>query len=194
VSLSFCDVAAREAPVPARVVSVRALCTDLDRPTRLPGGDIEAQWTTAPAGPIRRLTPFTPAWTPPMGPEAQWRLIAHLALNHLPIDNADALRALLRLHVPHGSPAGEREIEGVTRVTSRPDHAYLPGRGVVGGVRTTIDFDPACFERGPLLLAEVLEHFLGHYVGLNTFSLLVAEIEGREARRWPPRAGDRVLL
>jgi type VI secretion system protein ImpG len=204
VTLAFCDAVADPIAPPSRVVSVRALCTDLDRPTRLPGGDIEAEWSTAPAGPIRRLTPMTPAWPPPVGRDAQWRLLAHLALNHLPLGDppgqagassgADVLRTLLRLHVPADSPAGDDLIEGIARVEARPDHAYLPGRGVVGGVRTTIDLNPSRFERGPLLLAEVLEHFLGHYVSMNAFSRLVLELDGREARRWPPRAGDRILL
>lgn len=204
VSIAFCDDVSEPVPPPSRIISVRALCTDLDRPTRLPGADFEPEWTAAPAGRVRRLTPMTPAWPPPVGREAHWRLLAHLALNHVALgawndpaqaaSGAETLRTLLRLHVPVGSPAGNDPIGAVLGVTAAPDHAYLPGRGVISGVRTTLDLDPSCFERGPYLFAEVLEQFLGHYVSLNTFSRLVLELDGRQTRRWPPRAGDRILL
>jgi type VI secretion system protein ImpG len=42
----------------------------------------------------------------------------------------------------------------------------------------------------------VLERFLGLYSSLNSFSQLVAISKQREEplKRWPPRAGDQILL
>jgi type VI secretion system protein ImpG len=49
---------------------------------------------------------------------------------------------------------------------------------------------------GVYLFASVLEHFLGLYVTLNSFSQLsVTTRQRKEALKlWPPRAGRRILL
>ncbi len=49
---------------------------------------------------------------------------------------------------------------------------------------------------GAYLFASVLEHFLGLYVTLNSFSQLsVTTRQRKEALQlWPPRAGSRILL
>jgi type VI secretion system protein ImpG len=45
------------------------------------------------------------------------------------------------------------------------------------------------------LFASVLERFLALYSSINSFTRLVASTKGRgELRRWPPRAGEKVLL
>jgi type VI secretion system protein ImpG len=49
---------------------------------------------------------------------------------------------------------------------------------------------------GAYLFASVLEHFLGLYTSINSFSLLSARTRQRKAelREWPPRAGWKALL
>jgi type VI secretion system protein ImpG len=46
------------------------------------------------------------------------------------------------------------------------------------------------------LFASVLEHFLGLYASINSFSQLVARTRQRQEvlREWPPRAGRAILL
>jgi type VI secretion system protein ImpG len=41
----------------------------------------------------------------------------------------------------------------------------------------------------------VLERFLALYCSVNSFTKFVATVKGREGelRRWPPRAGEKVL-
>jgi type VI secretion system protein ImpG len=49
---------------------------------------------------------------------------------------------------------------------------------------------------GVYLFASVLEHFLGHYASLNSFSQLVATTRQRKEvlREWAPRAGQKILM
>ena len=49
---------------------------------------------------------------------------------------------------------------------------------------------------GVYLFASVLERFLGLYSSLNSFTQLVARTRQRKEplKRWPPRAGEQILL
>ena len=49
---------------------------------------------------------------------------------------------------------------------------------------------------GAYLFASVLERFLGLYASINSFTQLVARTRQGEGllKRWPPRAGDEVLV
>jgi len=46
-----------------------------------------------------------------------------------------------------------------------------------------------------LNLASVLEHFLGQYATINSFTRLIARSKQREfwEKKWPPRAGNLTL-
>ena len=46
------------------------------------------------------------------------------------------------------------------------------------------------------LLAMILDHFLGLYCSINSFTRLTATVKGRTGvlRTWPARAGNRPLL
>jgi type VI secretion system protein ImpG len=49
---------------------------------------------------------------------------------------------------------------------------------------------------GLFLFASVLEKFLGLYSSLNSFSQLVVSTRQRKEilKRWPPRAGEQILV
>jgi len=67
----------------------------------------------------------------------------------------------------------------------------------VRGVETTLEFDENQYVgSGVFLFAAVLERFLGLYATVNSFNQLVAKTKQREGhlKRWPPRAGEQVLL
>lgn len=190
------------------VVSARVTCSNRNLADRLPFGgdrgdlDMEAP---GPVGRIRCLRKPSPARRPRLGGDLQWRLISTLSLNYLSlVDSAeglDALRAVLSLHDPADSAVSRQQIAGITRVNSRrvagrvPDGG--PGGAVCLGQEITIEFDETHFVgSGALLLAAVLERFLGTYTTINSFTRLVACTRQREGilKRWQPRAGDRMLL
>jgi type VI secretion system protein ImpG len=113
---------------------------------------------------------------------------------------ADALQEILFLYELTGSQAARRQIIGISQVTSRPavrQTGSRIGTGFVRGVETTIEFDEEQYVGGGLFLfSSVLERFLGLYTSINSFNQLVAVTKQSEGimKRWPPRAGEQILL
>jgi type VI secretion system protein ImpG len=153
---------------------------------------------------VRCLRKPTRSLRPPLGRDGQWRLISHLALNHLSLaDNEEGLEALreaLTIYDFADTAVTRQQIAGITRVSSRRVPGRL-GRGLgsaIGlGLEVTLEFDEAEYVgSGVYLLASVLERFLGLYASINSFCQLVARTKQREGivKRWPPRAGERTLL
>ncbi|MET0645148.1 MAG: type VI secretion system baseplate subunit TssF [Pyrinomonadaceae bacterium] len=176
-------------------------------PSREPIGQGKGDFMVEGTGPLahaRCLRKPTDTVRPPLRRGAQWRLISHLSLNHLSISGGDdaaaALREILSLYNFTDSPAARRQVSGLVRVESRRavrQTGERIGTGFVRGVETTVELDEEMFAGGGLFLfASVLERFLGLYVTVNSFNQLVARTSQREEvlKRWPPRAGDQVLL
>ncbi len=204
IDLTFVDPGFRPTRPAAEVLTVHTTCTNRDLPARLPfgggsGSDFEME-TPGPIDRVRCLRKPTAALRPPLGRGAQWALISTLSLNHLSLvegeGSLEALRAILRLHDPAGVAANRQQVEGIVGVSSRRGTGRVNG-GVGLGVEVTIEFDETQYVgSGVLLLASVLERFLGTYASINSFSRLTATNSRREGilKRWPPRAGEKVLL
>jgi type VI secretion system protein ImpG len=152
---------------------------------------------------IECLTAPTRTLRPALKRGALWRLISHLSLNHLSLvdgeDGAHALREALKLYDFTDSEETRTLIAGVLRVHSRRVAARISdpeGDALCRGVEVTVHLDEKRFAgSGLYLFACVLERYLGLYCSVNSFSKLVATVEGRPGvlRRWPPRMGERVL-
>jgi type VI secretion system protein ImpG len=186
-------------------LTVRTTCTNRDLAGKLPfGGDrgVFQLEGAAPLSRIRALTKPTETVRPPLRNGVQWRLISHLSLNHLSIVNGgpEALREILTLYDFSNSAVVRQQIEGIARVTSRQvvaRPAAIPGNTFCRGLEVTVEFDEDKYVgSGVFLFASVLERFFGLYCSLNSFVQLIAKTRQREEplRRWPPRAGDQVLL
>lgn len=203
VYLSFVNADFRPQHPGTEMVSVELTCTNRDLPARLAfggnQGNLELQAHGAVSRNARFLRKPTPTLRPRTGRGAQWRLISHLALNYLSFAESgrgvEALREILRLYDLVDDPVSRQQIDGIRAVAGRS----APGRvgpGVCLGTEITIDFDADRYVGGSVFLfASVLERFLGGFAAINSFSRLVARTN-REGllKRWPPRAGDRVLL
>jgi len=200
------------------VLHVKALCTNRDLPARLafgdPGGDFDL-----PGRPeVQRIRCLRKPQAPlraPAGVETRWRLVSHLALNYLSIaegaherngGGADttpalaALREILRLYDFVDSAVTRQRIEGLVGLRSRRVLRRV-GRGseagFAKGIEVELEFDEQKYTgSGVFLFASVLEHFLGLYTSLNSFSQTVARLRQRDEvlERWPPRAGEIRLL
>jgi type VI secretion system protein ImpG len=205
VSLSLVDLDFQPTLPAVETLTVRATCTNRDLPAKLPfggdRGDFELEGA-APLSRIRCLTKPTATIRPTLGKGVQWRLISHLSLNYLSIceGEREALQEILALYDFGESPVVRQQIGGVAEVTSRRvvgRPASMPWNGFCRGMEVTITFDEekyvgsSCF-----LFASVLEKFLGLYASLNSFSQLVARTRQRKEplKRWPPRAGEQILL
>jgi type VI secretion system protein ImpG len=201
--------------VPAeKSLVVWTLCTNRDLPTRLPQAGEEAMFELELAAPVRRINclraPSLPL-RPPVRRGAYWRLVSHLALNHLsltdPEEGRTALRELLSLYDFTDPEAGQQQalvtqqlVEGVMAVRSRPVIGRTGGptaSGFCRGTEITVEFD---FEKyvgvGVYLFASVLERFLALYASVNSFTQLVAMLHKEQllVKKWPPRAGEQPLL
>jgi type VI secretion system protein ImpG len=139
---------------------------------------------------------------PPTGRASLWRLISHLSLNYLSLvgEGKEALQEILKLYDFADSPHSRKQIDGILTLNSRPHFARLiSDNGIVfaRGTRVEMQLDEDNFVGGGVyLFSSVLEHFLGLYVTMNSFSQLSVSTRQRKEglRQWPPRAGRKILL
>jgi len=207
VFLSFVDLDFDPRLPAVDVVTVQTTCSNRDLPGQLRAAGGEA-WGFQLAGqaPLRKIVPVVNPTAPCRLPQEQsrWRLISHLQLNHLSLvdaeDGAAALRDLLKLYDYTRGKSTELNIEGITRVTSRRCLAPMRDgvhQGFCRGVEVTMHFNEDNFTgTGVFLFASVLERFLGWYTSLNSATRLIVRLNqsDSELKRWPFRAGDRILL
>jgi type VI secretion system protein ImpG len=189
------------------VLTVEALCTNRDLPDLLPFGGGQPHLRIAEAAPVASAECLrAPSSTLrfPLRERGGWRLVSHLALNHLGVmggtDAALALREMLRLHDLRDAPETRNAIAALLSVEAKPGLARIPGQrpGVFArGIDVTLTFDPQAWGSGGLyLLAATLEHFLALQISVNGFVRTRAVLRGRSeaVAEWPPRSGTRVLL
>jgi len=195
------------------VLLARALCTNRDLPAQLKRPTFDLVDMAAPLSRISCPRPPSPALRPRPGRGSYWRLLSHLNLNYLsltdPEEGRAALQEILRLYDftdaepgrPQGAVAVNRKlIEGIVGLGSR----RVVGRtsnpaasGFCQGIEVTLELDePQYSGTGVYLFASVLERFLGLYASINSFSQLVLRTKQRpeDLKKWPPRAGEQVLL
>jgi type VI secretion system protein ImpG len=196
--------------VPAMdTITVHATCTNRDLPGKLPFGGKEGDFEVEGGGPLSRvhcLKKPTNTLRPPLRHGAQWRLISHLSLNHISLvegpdeSGANPLREILLLYDFMDSAATRKQINGIKEITSRRvvrQTGARIGTGFVRGIETTITLDEEQYVgSGLLLFGSVLERFLALYASINSFSQFALKTDQREGylKRWPPRAGEQILL
>jgi type VI secretion system protein ImpG len=203
--LSLVDLEQRPVAPDVDSLTVRLICTNRDLPSRLPfgmeSGDFELE-SGAPVHSIIALRKPTPALRPPTGKSSLWRLVSHLSLNYLSLvsEGREALQEILKLYNFTNSSYSVKQIEGITDLKSRPQFSRIVSEnGVVfaRGTRVEMELDEENFVGGgAYLFASVIEHFLGLYVTLASFSQLGVSTRQRKEvlKLWPPRAGSRILL
>jgi type VI secretion system protein ImpG len=205
VYISFLDLSGRPLNPDSDTATIHCTCSNRDLPHRLPMGRELGDFELEGVSSIKRIValrkPSAPV-RPPTGKGMLWRLISHLSLNYLSIveDGREALQEILRLYTFGESGYNERQIAGLSKLASTRNFARViseNGIGFVRGHRVEMEFDEEQFVGGGVFLfASVLEHFLGHYASLNSFSQLAVRTQQRKEvlRQWPPRAGEVILL
>jgi type VI secretion system protein ImpG len=187
----------------AETLSVKLLCTNGFLPERLRAGDICQHTGSSPEYvEFKNLSAPKPYVLPPMGTNLLWRLLSHLALNYLSLSQAENLRALLELYLFVGSrdrpalEANRKRIAGIEKVENTASTrlvAGIPVRGRQVKLRAREDHFAGLGDL--FLFGCILDHFLGGYAALNTFThLFLEEVTGGKQYRWPPRIGDRLLI
>jgi type VI secretion system protein ImpG len=202
--LSFVDPALNPADPAADVVFAHTLCTNRNLAGQIPVGALLQLELDAPLRSIVCVTKPTPQIDPPLAGTTLWRLISHLSVNMLSLqDGADslaALREILQLYCGADRPDSARQIAGIASLATRHivrrigDEAW---RGFVRGLEVAVEFDEEQFVGGSAyLLGAVLDRFFSLYAGVNAFTELVVTSKQRQGvwKRWPPRAGEAFVL
>jgi type VI secretion system protein ImpG len=187
------------------VLSVELSCTNRDLPCSLklgePDGDLFVPGAGR-GGAIRFLRRPTRPARLANGPDAHWRLISHLALNHHSLlqEGAAGIREMLTLYDLAQSPVSRRQIGGIVAVEQSETTAWIRhkrGTSLVHGLELRLTLDEEAFVgAGIHLFVQVLDQFLGLYVQLNSFVELVilSQHSGKELFRCKPRSGSMNLV
>jgi len=213
--LSVVDLAGQPSPLDATAITVKCTCTNGNLPSKLPiaaqnesqrerseGGDFSLEGYSAVKNVFALRRP-TPTYRPPLGKASLWQLISHLSLNYLSLveNGKDGLQEILRLYNFSDSLHLRNQINSITSIRSRRHYALVTsnegGASFARGTHVEMDFDEVQFAgEGVFLFCSVLEHFLGHYVSVNSFSQLTASSKQRKEaiREWRPRSGNQILM
>ena len=205
ISIALVD-RAMDAAVPAvETLSLSLTCTNRDLPSLLPFGGDDSALQVEEGGAIasaRLLKKPTATWRAPMRLANQWRLISHLALNHLSIveGGREALLEILSLYNFTESASLRKQIAGITEVGSQPSVTRIgrqPRQAFVRGTEIAITFDEDQYVgSGIYLLARVLNLFFGLYCTGNSYTRLTVHSRQREepVAQFAPRAGALHLI
>ena len=203
--VSIVDIDFDPGEVETDTLNIELTCTNRDLPASLSygqqGGDLFLE-----GGSNLRAIAFlrkpTASHRFASGRGAHWRLISHLALNHLSLADGgvDAFREMLALYDLPRSPSSQRQIGGIKAIAQRPATAWLAGNPftcLVRGVEVRLSIDEEAFVgSGIHAFAQVVERFLALYVHANSFTQLViaSSKTGEEILTCQPRSGDLSLL
>lgn len=189
-----------------RQLAVSALCTNRDLPLMLSAGADALDCVDA--FPVRQVLiargPSRP-FSPVIGAGLGWRVVDHLALNHLsladtdPREGAAALREILLLYAGHVDEARRIQVQGLLSVAARAVTRRLPTAGPIAfgrGLEVSLTIDPDAFRgHSAFLFGAVLAEFLARHVEVNHFVETVLRTSGgAEIMRWRPKCGTRPIL
>lgn len=186
-------------------VYAHTLCTNRRLAEQLPAG---ASMTTEGGAPVERIEALykpTPQLTPALGGQTRWRLVSHLSLNHLSLQDGPeglaALKEILLLYANYDDQSVHRQINGIREMHTRRVVERIGSdawRGFARGTEVRLLIDPSAFPgANPFLFASVLRYFFGLYTSLNSFTRLVLEDvrrPGETWKEWQALAGTRDAL
>lgn len=200
---SLVDIDLNPLAMETSTVSIMLTCTNRELPSTLrvgmPSGDLKLEQLGS-GHPIRFLRKPTRPYRFAAG--AHWRLISQLSLNHhaLVHENLEAFTEMLTLYDLAQSNVSQRQIRAISGLSQKSARAWLNdahGGARVNGIEVHITLDEAGFVgTGLHAFVQVVDHFLGLYAHLNTFTQLVilSSASGKELIRCPPRSGGATLV
>ncbi|MFL9895507.1 type VI secretion system baseplate subunit TssF [Paraburkholderia sp. RL17-381-BIF-C] len=202
--ISIVDIDFEPAAPQTDTLSLDLTCTNRDLPAGLAvgleGGDLFLEGGSL-TGSISMLRRPTPSVRFERGRAAHWRLISHLALNHVSLANSglSALKEMLVLYDLRRTAVSARHIDGLVGIEQRAAVQWLPGKPFatfVRGIEIRLTIDEEHFVGTSLAsFVRVIDTFFGLYVHLNSFVQLVvvSKRTGEEILRCKPRSGESIL-
>lgn len=182
-------------------LSLALSCSNRDLPLALKYGQPQGDLAGGGAA-LRLLRRPSPSRRFASGMGLHWRLISHLALNQhaLTQQGLPALREMLALYDPVRSATSQRQIGAIAALEQVATTTWLRhrrGASLAHGVEVRITLDEEAFAgSGMHLFVQVIDHFLGLYVQMNSFiELVVLSLQsGEELIRCKPRSGMQQLV
>ncbi|MGV2292988.1 type VI secretion system baseplate subunit TssF [Trinickia sp. YCB016] len=202
--ISVVDIDFEPAAPQTDTLSLDLTCTNRDLPESmavgLEGGDLFYEGGSL-AGSIALLRRPTPTVRFDRGRAAHWRLVSHLALNHVSLASSGlaALKEMLVLYDLRRTAVSARHIDGLVGIEQRAAVQWLPGKPFatfVRGIEIQLTIDEEHFVGTSLAsFVRVIDTFFGLYVHLNSFVQLVvvSKRTGEEIMRCKPRSGESIL-
>lgn len=203
--IAIVDIDFDPSAVETDTLNLELTCSNRDLPSLLPygqaGGDLFLEGGSSVRS-IRFLRKPGNSWRFPNGRNAHWRLISHLALNHLSISagGIEAFREMLALYDLPRSPSSQRQIGGMRAIEQQATSAWLAGNPfncLVRGVQVRLVIDDEAFVgSGIHAFATIVERFLALYVHANSFIqlVIVSAKTGEALFTCQPTSGDLRLL
>ena len=190
-------------PPVEETLSIELMCTNAFLPEEIRIGDIAFPTGSTPEQvEFKNLRPATSNILPPLGTDLLWRLISHLSLNYASLSNTENLQALLNLYLfkdprkPENFLANQKRLAGIQGIKFGGNERLVSGimmRGLNLGLEARHDHFA-----GPgdlFLFGSVLDHFLGGYATINTFTrLTLREVITGETHQWAAKLGDHPLI
>ncbi len=185
-------------------IDVETTCFNRDYPNRLPANS--SLTPVANAELVQTTTVVHPSETvrPNHRDEAYWRLISHLSLNHISLEEqengAEALQEILRLYNLSQQRAAEMMIDGVEQIGTRRIVTRIGGElssGFCKGTEITVTLNEDNFTGGGhFLFGSVLDRFFAQYTSINSFTKTVVKTRQQESSLavWPARVGETRLV
>ncbi|RJS91710.1 type VI secretion system baseplate subunit TssF [Salinisphaera sp. Q1T1-3] len=205
LQLSLVDLAFEPVSPRTDTLSLALTCTNRDLPQGLsygrPGGDLDLEGGSV----VQRIALMRKPSVERRfthGRAANWRLISHLALDHLSLlqGGLETFKEILRIYDLNRSAISSRQIEGVVGLDYESTTTWL-ARGkysaVVRGVRVSLTVDEESFVGvGLQVFAEVIDRFLGFYIHANSFTqlVLVSKQTQEVILECLPRGGETTLV
>ena len=183
---------------------VDALCTNRDLPLLL-ARDGRSEFTLSSGAPVDSVRciagPSLPRDSVHDG-ETAWRLVNHLNLNYLSLNDATGgsavLREVLALYAGLGDPLLRREVDGVRAIECRPVIGPFPEPGrrtFVRGLEIHLHLEEQAFAHSTVPLATVLSIYFAKQVSTHGFAQTILHWRERgEHYRLPAVVGQQQSL
>lgn len=190
-------------PPRTETISIQTQCTNGALPERIQLGDISRPTSSSPEFvEFKNITSPTTNVLPPLGTNLLWQLLSHLSLNYLSLSKAENLRALLELYIfeeTRDRPAivaNRKRIAGIEHVETTGSERLVQGIMMRGrDIRLKIHQDHFAGPGDLFLFGCVMDHFLGNYASINTYTRLsIQEALKGDLYQWPARIGVHPLI
>ena len=190
------------APNDPETLSIALTCTNGSLPDSLHTGDINVPLSPLPDFvSARNIAPINPGQSPPLGPGLLRQLTSHLCLNQLSLEHVEHLQTVLELylfpsHHPGSRVAANRKrisgIEAIDLIAVELMVSGLPMRGKE--IRVKVRQDHFAGPGDLYLFGCLLDHFLGSYASMQSFTRLVFHetVKGGTCQ-WPTRLGNQTI-